>query len=80
MAGGRDAIRRQRRVDAHRSHPDPSLADPSGDLWVNAALCAAVTHNDPGSISACAASTLPFSCETPGLLRVGSRPYWSQNA
>jgi len=31
----------------------PHLAAPSTDLWTDAALCAAITHNDTASISAC---------------------------
>jgi ADP-ribosylglycohydrolase len=31
----------------------PHLAEGSSDLWVDAALCAMITHNDSASISAC---------------------------
>ena len=31
----------------------PHLESPSPDLWIDAALCAAITHNDRGSIAAC---------------------------
>jgi ADP-ribosylglycohydrolase len=33
----------------------PHLRAPGADLWVDAALCAAITHNDPASIAACVA-------------------------
>jgi ADP-ribosyl-[dinitrogen reductase] hydrolase len=33
----------------------PHLRSPSADLWVDTALCAAITHNDPASIAACVA-------------------------
>ena len=33
----------------------PHLREATADLWVDAALCAALTHNDPASISACVA-------------------------
>ena len=33
----------------------PHVARPSADLWVDAALCAMITHNDTASISACVA-------------------------
>jgi ADP-ribosylglycohydrolase len=31
----------------------PHLSRPSPDLWIDAALAAAITHNDPASIAAC---------------------------
>jgi ADP-ribosylglycohydrolase len=33
----------------------PHLRAPGAELWVDAALCAAITHNDPASIAACVA-------------------------
>lgn len=33
----------------------PHLHSPGPELWVDAALCAAITHNDPASIAACVA-------------------------
>jgi ADP-ribosylglycohydrolase len=33
----------------------PHLHAPAAELWVDAALCAAITHNDPASIAACVA-------------------------
>jgi len=35
----------------------PHIARPSPDLWVDAILAGAVTHNDPSSIAACVALT-----------------------
>jgi len=33
----------------------PHLQEPSSELWVDTALCAAITHNDSASIAACVA-------------------------
>jgi hypothetical protein len=59
MARSRGEIGGKRRFDAHRAGFLPYLRAPGADLWIDAALCAAITHNDRASIAACVSPSHP---------------------
>ena len=55
----------------------PHLMTPSKDLWVDTALSAMITHNDPGSNSACIA-LIAMLWELIGM-KTPPEPFWYLN-